>query len=143
MRGRSAGYKLKMGRKLGQGCLKCGTRESASWTNAESLGVICLNCVNEAKDDLKSDDDEEKTEEGRSSRRRTRATKSYKTRLNPFAVPKPGAPRGRGRRALFKKTPVKSPSETATPVTSENLFYNVNQILYDELIFRYYYYSHK
>lgn len=38
-------------------CLKCEATESPLWTNAENLGVICLNCVNEAKKDV--DDDTE------------------------------------------------------------------------------------
>lgn len=36
-------------------CLKCEATESPLWTNAENLGVICLNCVNEVK---KDNDDE-------------------------------------------------------------------------------------
>lgn len=36
-------------------CLKCEATESPLWTNAENLGVICLNCVNEAKKDLDED----------------------------------------------------------------------------------------
>jgi hypothetical protein len=32
-----------------------------------------------------------------------RNTRSYKTRLNPYALPKPVAPKGKGRRVIFKK----------------------------------------
>lgn len=103
-------------------CIKCGTSESPSWTNAESLGLVCLSCVNEAKEEVKSDDDEEKDENKR--KRRTRASRSYKTRHNPLALPpKPTAPRGRGRRVLFKKTPMKAPSSVATTVTRDQLFH--------------------
>lgn len=33
-------------------CLKCNATESSFWTNAENLGVICFDCVNEAKKDI-------------------------------------------------------------------------------------------
>lgn len=103
-------------------CLKCETSESPIWTNAENLGAICLNCVNEAKDEIRSDeenDDDSKT-------RKKLRTRSYKTRLNPFALPKTTIPKGRGRRAVTKKIPYKAPSAVATPVTSDNVFYKVN-----------------
>ncbi|KAI4467411.1 gata zinc finger domain-containing [Holotrichia oblita] len=75
-------------------CLKCGTNESSIWTNAENLGAICLDCVNEAKDECKSDDENDDNKDEK-SRKRTRTTRSYKTRLNPFALPKVAAPKGR------------------------------------------------
>lgn len=37
------------------------------------------------------------------TRKSTRNTRSYKTRLNPYALPKPVAPKGKGRRVIFKK----------------------------------------
>ena len=107
-------------------CLKCETSESPLWTNAENLGAICLDCVNEAKDNLKSEQDDEnddKSEDSRSIKRKQRTTRSYKTRLNPFALPKTGIPKGRGRRGLFKKTPIKAPSAVATTITLESIFY--------------------
>lgn len=104
-------------------CLKCETSESPIWTNAENLGAICLNCVNEAKDENKTDDENEENEQ-KCSKKKVR-TRSYKTRLNPLALPKTGMPKGRGRRALFKKIPVKAPNAVATPVTSEHVFYKV------------------
>ena len=110
-------------------CLKCGSHESSLWTNAESLGIICLDCVNEAKDEAKSDDEGDNTKDDTKSRKRTRMTRSYKTRLNPFALPKIGAPKGRGRRALFKKVPMKAPTSVATIVTSEYVFYKVQLYL--------------
>lgn len=33
-------------------CLKCKATESSFWTNAENLGVICFDCVSEAKKDI-------------------------------------------------------------------------------------------
>lgn len=46
---------LKMPYKTPIVCLKCEATESPLWTNAENLGVICLNCVNEAKKDVDED----------------------------------------------------------------------------------------
>lgn len=105
-------------------CLKCETTESPLWTNAESLGAICLNCVNEAKDTIKNEAEEE-DETGGSKKKKFKATRSYKTRLNPFALPKTPAPKGRGRRSMFKKTPIKAPTATATTVTSDYVYYKV------------------
>lgn len=106
-------------------CLKCETTESPIWTNAENLGAICLNCVNEAKGTLKSEqDDENDCEEAKPLKKKPR-TRSYKTRLNPFALPKLAAPKGRGRRAIFKRTPIKAAMAVATPITSDYIFYEV------------------
>lgn len=105
-------------------CLKCETNESPLWTNAENLGAICLDCVNETKDSIKNELEEEDDKDNYTkSRRKTRTTRSYKTRLNPLALPKSSAPKGRGRRAHYKKTPIKAPAATSTPVTSESVFY--------------------
>lgn len=108
-------------------CLKCETSESPLWTNAENLGALCLDCVNETKDTLKNEleEEDEKQDNFSKSRRKTRATRSYKTRLNPLALPKASAPKGRGRRAYFKRAPIKAPTAVATPVTSDSVFYKV------------------
>uniref|UniRef100_A0A1Y1KS83 Uncharacterized protein n=1 Tax=Photinus pyralis TaxID=7054 RepID=A0A1Y1KS83_PHOPY len=107
-------------------CLKCETSESPLWTNAENLGAICLDCINETKDSIKNElEEEEEKDNFPKSRRRTRTTRSYKTRLNPLALPKSTTPKGRGRRGHYKKTPVKAPIATSTPVTSDSVFYKV------------------
>lgn len=106
-------------------CLNCETNESPLWTNAETLGALCLDCVNKTKNNIKSeleDDDEE----AKCARRKTRSARSYKTRLNPFALPKTQIPKGRGRRGIFKKTPMKAPTAVATPATSDYVFHKVN-----------------
>lgn len=112
-------------------CLKCETNESPMWTNAENLGAICLNCVNETKDNVKTETEEEnneaKDDASKTNRRKTRTARSYKTRLNPFALPKNTIPKGRGRRSLFKKTPMKAPEAVATTVTSDYVFYQVRR----------------
>lgn len=111
-------------------CLKCETTESPMWTNAENLGALCLDCVKESKDNIKTETEEEnndtKEETVKTSRKKSRTTRSYKTRLNPFALPKNAAPRGRGRRSLFKKTPMKAPEAVATTVTSDYVFHKVS-----------------
>lgn len=109
-------------------CLKCETNESPLWTNAENLGALCLDCVNETKESIKTeleDEDDNNKDNYVKSKRRTRSTRSYKTRLNPFALPKLAAPKGRGRRAYYKRTPIKAPTGVATPVTSDSVFYKV------------------
>lgn len=108
-------------------CLKCKTNESPLWTNAENLGAICLDCVNEAKDTLKSElmEDDDKLDESKNHKKRPRATRSYKTRLNSLALPKTAAPKGKGRRAIFKRTPLRAPTAVATPVTADFIFYKV------------------
>lgn len=105
-------------------CLRCETNESPMWKNAENLGAICLDCVNETKNNLKLELEEDE-EETKTTKRKTRATRSYKTRLNPYAVPKATTPKGRGRRGLTKKVPVKAPTAVATTVTSDYVFYKV------------------
>ncbi|KAF5306539.1 hypothetical protein FQA39_LY08861 [Lamprigera yunnana] len=103
-------------------CLKCGISESPMWTNAESLGVICLNCINETKDLIKTELEED-DKDNLESRKKGSTTKSYKTRLNPLALPKVAVPKAKGRRTLFKRSPKKAPTAVATPVTSDCVFY--------------------
>lgn len=106
-------------------CIKCETHDSPMWTNAEGLGVLCLDCVNEARSSNQDNADDEtdiKDEKGKQKKQKT--TRSYKTRLNPFALAK-NVQRGRGRRAASKKTPVKAPEAVATTITSDYVFYKV------------------
>lgn len=112
-------------------CLKCKATESPMWTNAENLGALCLNCVNETKDIMKKEqeeDEDDKQEETKTGKRKIRQTRSYKTRLNPLALPKTAQPKGgKGRRQIFKqRPPLKAPMAVATPVTSNYVFHKVN-----------------
>ncbi|XP_066143083.1 GATA zinc finger domain-containing protein 1 [Euwallacea fornicatus] len=110
-------------------CLKCQTKESSFWTNAENLGVICLNCVTEAKKDNIEDTEVKDEEEEKPQKKKTRSARSYKTRHNPNATPKQATvPKGRGRRGLFKKVPMKSPASVATTVTSDFVFHKGSYI---------------
>ncbi|CAG9760865.1 unnamed protein product [Ceutorhynchus assimilis] len=108
-------------------CLKCEVTESSFWTNAENLGVICLDCVTEAKKDKDADKTGDSKEDGdgkSTSKKKTRAVKAYRTRHNPNATRKQSSvPKGKGRRSLFKKVPKKSPSQVATVITSDYVFH--------------------
>lgn len=67
-------------------------------------------------------------EDEKPQKKRTRSARSYKTRLNPNATPKqPTVPKGKGRRGLFKKVPMKAPTSCATTVTSEHVFHKASQ----------------
>ncbi|KAL3289770.1 hypothetical protein HHI36_023165 [Cryptolaemus montrouzieri] len=100
-------------------CLKCKATESPLWTNAENLGAICLNCVNETKESVKTEGEGPSSTDAKPSKQKLR-TRS--TRLNPFALPKFNGPKSKGRRSLFKKAPLKAPEAVATPITSESVF---------------------
>ncbi|OXU20451.1 hypothetical protein TSAR_003380 [Trichomalopsis sarcophagae] len=120
-------------------CAKCGTRETPLW-HATDVGNLCNGCLD--KDRAKAaaatgaqapssaannnNTKEEEQQESKPARKSTRIT-----RFNGKTIPgKPGqqiliksVPKGKGRRHIFKKTPMKSPAATATPVTSNFVFY--------------------
>lgn len=125
-------------------CIKCEKTESPLWHPYED-GILCNDCQiikdeplkepHEIKKEPEDRDEGEnsngsKNENGSSKvlRRSTRNTRQYKTRLNPFALPKAVLPKGKGRRVIFKKTPTKAPTAVATPVTSDSIFYKVTLI---------------
>lgn len=47
-------------------------------------------------------------------RKSTRMTRKYKTRANPYALPKPTVGRGRGRKGALRRAPLRTPSEGRT-----------------------------
>lgn len=113
-------------------CIQCQSTESAMWRNTE-LGFICNECSQKHQEEekqlalsqLKEEALASKNQNSDSSsaskimlRKSTRMTRNYKTRLNPYALPKPLAPKGKGRRNLFKKT-----------VRNQNVF--VNRLLFN------------
>lgn len=97
-------------------CIQCQRTESAMWRNTE-LGFICNECSQKHKEEEKLLMLSQQKEEAYASknqsdyqstskimlRKSTRMTRNYKTRLNPYALPKPLAPKGKGRRNIFKK----------------------------------------
>ncbi|XP_028027452.1 GATA zinc finger domain-containing protein 1 [Bombyx mandarina] len=124
-------------------CSQCGTNDSMLWRSAEN-GQICNDChfstvtPKESKldssiktdcEDIKEDKDNGKNEEstpakatGKGTRKSTRSTR-YKPKTPAPPPLKQPAPRGRGRRSLFKRQPLKAPTATATVVTSDSVFY--------------------
>lgn len=127
-------------------CIQCSTNDSLLWRNQES-GQICNECYlantvsKEAKADVKSESEVKDDEDsrnggeatpakatGKGTRKSTRATR-YKPKT-PAAVvpPRPAAPRGRGRRSIFKRPPLKAPTATATVVSSDSIFYKVDKV---------------
>ncbi|KAG6443428.1 GATA zinc finger domain-containing protein 1 [Manduca sexta] len=126
-------------------CVQCNTNDSLLWRSGEN-GQICNDChlANTAKDSkpeatVKAENDEIKEEKedkngktdaestpakatGKGTRKSTRSTR-YKAKTPAPAPSKPTAPRGRGRRSIFKRQPLKAPTATATVVTSDSVFY--------------------
>lgn len=105
-------------------CVKCGTKETPLWHSTDA-GNLCNVCLEEERiaetSSVPRNEDEEKLGSTlRPTRRSTRITRycNAKSALLHKTVPK-----GKGRRNLFKKTPVKAPTATATPVTSSYVFY--------------------
>lgn len=130
-------------------CVQCNTDDSLLWRNAEN-GQICHDChlanaiTKEVKVEITAlkieredvDETEGKTGKegettpakatGKGTRKSTRATRyKPKTPVAPTPAKTPG-PRGRGRRSIFKRPPIKAPTATATVVTSDSLFYKVS-----------------
>nr|AGG55007.1 GATA zinc finger domain containing protein 1 [Heliothis virescens] len=131
-------------------CVQCSSNDSLLWRSAEN-GQICNEChlsnaaSKEAKsdasvklepEDKKDDKDDTDSKNGRSegettpakatgkgTRKSTRSTR-YKAKTPAPAPAKGPGTRGRGRRSIFKRQPLKAPTATATVVTSDSIFYN-------------------
>jgi len=109
-------------------CLRCETEESPIWTNAENLGAICLNCINEAKDSEKNEEIDNKPGLVGNFKRKTRSFKSNKVnkkevKSQKVPVQKVIGTKGRGRRVINKKTPIKAPNSVSTPVSGNSVYY--------------------
>ncbi|CAL1685688.1 unnamed protein product [Lasius platythorax] len=103
-------------------CAKCRTRETPLWhsTDAGNLCNACLEDERNAEANSSTKTDEEDKNGSLRPRRSTRITRYCNAKATgPHKV----IPKGKGRRNLFKKTPVKAPTATATPVTSNFVFY--------------------
>ncbi|XP_076678966.1 GATA zinc finger domain-containing protein 1 [Andrena cerasifolii] len=104
-------------------CVKCGTRETPLWHSTET-GNLCNTCLEDERSSETNpaarNEEEDKGGLLKPTRRSTRITRycNSKTGISHKILPK-----GKGRRNLFKKTPVKAPTATATPVTSSFVFY--------------------
>lgn len=116
-------------------CIKCKATESPQWTNAENLGAVCLECVNETKDSMKSYEVREKREALSDTSRnvkdenKKRKTKYFRlTRKHPLVLVRSTVLRSkhsRNRRTVaFKsKKPLKSSSNVACTHTTEATWY--------------------
>lgn len=114
-------------------CIKCQKTECLMWKHVPEEGDVCNDCFNlmekgspAVKVEETSATCNSKTQDSGpkiATRKSARNTRNYKTRLNPYALPKPAAPKGKGRRIIFKKTCTKAPAAVATPITSDYVFY--------------------
>lgn len=100
-------------------CIKCSSTDTTLWHSTE-LGSICNTCIENEK--LSSSKNEEEDKGGKPSRKSTRVTRWCKPEQNINIVVR-GVPKGKGRRHIFKKQPMKAPTSVATPVTSNFVFY--------------------
>lgn len=129
-------------------CSKCDKTESPLWKTVNDVHM-CLDCFESNKDNLKVEPEDNvtiKQEEVESNcneennknenesngtklplRKSTRSTR-YKPKVNPLSFTKPLTPKGKGRRIIFKKTPIKAPSAVSTVVTSKSIFFKVISI---------------
>ncbi|KAL4702438.1 hypothetical protein ACJJTC_017644 [Scirpophaga incertulas] len=130
-------------------CVQCKTTDSFLWRSSVSEnGQICNEChlantSKEPKDESIKFENEERKEDkddgegknvkldgestpakatGKGTRKSTRSTR-YKPKTPAPTMSKQGAPRGRGRRSLFKRQPIKAPTATPTVVTSDSVFH--------------------
>lgn len=128
-------------------CVQCENGYSPMWRNAEN-GQICQTCYEldkskTIKTEAEALDQNENSNSGctgpdeKKLRKSTRSTR-YKNRANSIVantavgtagptVAKP-LPKGRNRRNIFKKTPVKTPVVTSTTTVVDSLFYSVSTL---------------
>jgi len=96
------------------------------WRRLEE-GLVCSECYEKRKEDEKIEyDNKVKDEESQVKpdtsepqkplklplRKSTRMARNYKTRSNPYALPKPTVGRGRGRRGAPRRAPMRAPAES-------------------------------
>ncbi|KAJ8686205.1 hypothetical protein QAD02_021999 [Eretmocerus hayati] len=101
-------------------CTKCETRESQLW-HCTDEGNICNQCSVQPRinDSIHSN---KRNEDDHTQRKCARVTRFSCKQPNPNQNSK-SALKGKGRRHIFKRNPTKSPAATATPVTSNYVFY--------------------
>ncbi|XP_032521964.2 GATA zinc finger domain-containing protein 1 [Danaus plexippus] len=141
-------------------CVQCNTNDSLLWRSAEN-GQICNEChlantassetnldtaIKTENDDKKEDKDDCDSKNGKNegettpakatgkgTRKSTRSTR-YKAKGPTVNQSKPPAPRGRGRRSIFKRQPLKAPTATATVVASESVFFKGTYIQVGDIV---------
>lgn len=109
-------------------CVQCNNSESIIWRNLEN-GEICNSCYESNKTSLKNEIEPQNGENSNNGdeKKIRKSTRSTRYKAKSTSVLK-SIPKGKSRRIIFKKNPVKTPtnSQTATTTTKNNLFYNVN-----------------
>lgn len=78
-------------------CYKCSTTETGLWHSTDA-GNLCNSCLEEERTVTTTEKDE------KPCRKSTRVTRYCNPKSAPVLVNKPAAPRGKGRRQIFKKT---------------------------------------
>lgn len=116
-------------------CVACKTTSSPIWKKNEKDEIVCNACSDHLGDDQQGKEESGKLSSGNTGgngsssqlpqchvvlRKSTRA-KAHKQRVQQPA--KSTAPKGKGRRIIFKKSATKAPSAVATPVTTDSVFY--------------------
>lgn len=107
-------------------CSKCGVSDCFLWFKEDDK-TVCNDCYDRSYAVKVEQEEKASTsqESAKTPRKSTRITRNYRTRQNPEALPKqPTATQnkgGKGRRSLFKKTPMKAPSAVATVVTGNRV----------------------
>lgn len=96
------------------------------WRNSGD-GLLCCTCFEKKKEEEKNEQVQKlKDEEAQVKaeqvdqpkplkiplRKSTRMARNYKTRSNPYALPKPLVGRGRGRRGVARRAPLRAPVES-------------------------------
>ncbi|XP_012259411.2 GATA zinc finger domain-containing protein 1 [Athalia rosae] len=127
-------------------CVKCDGTESILWHGTEA-GNQCNTCFELERFPNTLDDDDKASNNSSNSanitvktelndcrsqpRKSTRVTRYLKNKPAPPLKP---TPKGRGRRHIFKKTPIKAPAAVATPVTSDYVFYKGSYIQVGDIV---------
>lgn len=106
-------------------CDECHVTKCLLWYR-ELDHTVCNDCYDRARakkaaEEVKEEQPTVVQEATKTVRKSTRITRNYRTRQNPDALPKQASQKGKGRRSLFKKTPVKAPSAVATVVTGNRV----------------------
>ncbi|XP_022837408.1 GATA zinc finger domain-containing protein 1 [Spodoptera litura] len=142
-------------------CVQCSSNDSLLWRSAEN-GQICNEChlsntaskegkpesniipdPDEKKDDRDDADSKNGKSEGESTpakatgkgtRKSTRSTRYKAKTPAPTPSSKGPAARGRGRRSIFKRQPLKAPTATPTVVTSDSIFYKGNYMQVGDIV---------
>uniref|UniRef100_A0A2R5L685 GATA zinc finger domain-containing protein 1 n=1 Tax=Ornithodoros turicata TaxID=34597 RepID=A0A2R5L685_9ACAR len=106
-------------------CATCKASVSSMWRKNESGEVVCNSCAVRVSASTESEPASQKDNNGSSCpftlRKSTRA-KSSKLKHQQQQM-KAAAPKGKGRRVIFKRGPLKAPAAVATCVTSDFVFF--------------------